>query len=130
MIKMKIIEIFRCTVQMQVKFFRIKLIRLLGLRVPYLRVGWNRQFLMMSEFGFVYDSSIVAPPSSPPIWPYTLDFQAPHTCTAAGQMCPTRSYQGIWEIPINPLFVEVNRWSFLVRHWKLIVLIVGHGINK
>ena len=29
-----------------------------GVRVPYLSVGWNRQFLMMKEFGFVYDSSI------------------------------------------------------------------------
>jgi hypothetical protein len=82
------------------------------MRVPFLRVGWNRQFLMMSEFGFVYDSSIIAPVSNPPIWPYTLDYQAPHGCTATGQMCPTRSYKGIWEIPINPLLVSVNSIQF------------------
>ena len=77
------------------------------MRVPFLRVGWNRQFLMMAEFGFVYDSSIIAPPSSLPIWPYTLDYQAPHLCSVTGQMCPTRSYPGIWEIPINPLLIGV-----------------------
>ena len=51
-----------------------------GVRVPFLSVGWNRQFLMMKEFGFVYDSSIAAPVSDPPIWPYTLDYQIPHKC--------------------------------------------------
>lgn len=80
----------------------------IGLRVPFLRVGWNRQFLMMSEFGFVYDSSIIAPPSNPPIWPYTLDYQVPYGCSAVGQTCPTRAYKGLWEIPLNPLVVEVS----------------------
>jgi len=51
-----------------------------GVRVPFLSVGWNRQFLMMREFGFVYDSSMAAPVSDPPIWPYTLDYQIPHKC--------------------------------------------------
>ena len=51
-----------------------------GLRVPFLSTGWNRQFLMMREFGFVYDSSIAAPVSNPPIWPYTLDYKIPHKC--------------------------------------------------
>ncbi|OXU32100.1 hypothetical protein TSAR_002941, partial [Trichomalopsis sarcophagae] len=88
------------------RFAGVRMEDMKGLRVPFLRVGWNRQFLMMQEFGFVYDSSIVAPPSNPPIWPYTLDYQPPYGCTAVGQLCPTRSYQGIWEIPINPLFVE------------------------
>ena len=51
-----------------------------GVRVPFLSVGWNRQFLMMREFGFVYDSSMTAPVSDPPLWPYTLDYQIPHKC--------------------------------------------------
>jgi hypothetical protein len=51
-----------------------------GVRVPFLSVGWNRQFLMMREFGFVYDSSITTPVSDPPFWPYTLDYQIPHKC--------------------------------------------------
>ncbi|CAG5108914.1 Similar to CDA1: Chitin deacetylase 1 (Bombyx mori) [Cotesia congregata] len=74
-----------------------------GLRAPFLRVGWNRQFLMMSEFGFVYDASIVAPFSDPPLWPYTLDYKIPHQCGSTGQMCPTRSYPGLWELPLNQL---------------------------
>ena len=66
-----------------------------GLRVPYLRPGWNRQFLMMKEFGFVYDSSIPAPLSDPPVWPYTLDFKIPHKCIGR-RKCPSRSFPGIW----------------------------------
>lgn len=58
---------------------------------------------MMSEFGFVYDSTIVAPFSDLPIWPYTLDHQPPHPCGGPGQLCPTRAYPGLWEIPINQL---------------------------
>lgn len=56
-----------------------------GMRVPFLRVGWNRQFLMMKEFGFVFDSSMVAPFSNPPLWPYTLDYKMPHSCTGNNQ---------------------------------------------
>ena len=66
-----------------------------GLRVPYLKPGWNRQFLMMKEFGFVYDSSIPAPLSDPPLWPYTLDYKIPHKCIGR-RKCPSRSFPGIW----------------------------------
>ena len=54
----------------------------------------------MKEFGFLYDSSIVAPFSNPPLWPYTLDYKMPHKCQP-DQNCPTRSYPGIWEIVLN-----------------------------
>jgi len=77
------------------------------MRVPFLRVGWNRQFLMMKEFGFVYDASMVAPFSDPPLWPYTLDHKIPHQCTGNNQRCPSRSYPGIWEMVMNQLAVEV-----------------------
>ena len=50
------------------------------MRVPFLSVGWNRQFLMMQEFGFVYDATVVAPLADPPFWPYTLDYKMPHQC--------------------------------------------------
>lgn len=79
-----------------------------GVRAPFLQVGWNRQFLMMSEFGFVYDSSIVTPFSDPPLWPYTLDYRLPHPCIHAGQLCPTRSYPNIWELPLNQLLANVR----------------------
>jgi hypothetical protein len=78
-----------------------------GMRVPFLRVGWNRQFLMMKEFGFVYDASMVAPFSDPPLWPYTLDHKIPHQCTGNNQRCPSRSYPGIWEMVMNQLAIEV-----------------------
>lgn len=52
-----------------------------GMRAPYLEIGGNRQYLMMKEFGFVYDGSIEAPPSDVPFWPYTLDYKIPHKCT-------------------------------------------------
>ena len=82
-----------------------------GIRVPFLRVGWNRQFLMMKEFGFVYDASMAAPLSDPPIWPYTLDYKMPHGCVGTGQRCPSRSFPGIWEMVLNQLEVEVWLWN-------------------
>ncbi|KAL4711499.1 hypothetical protein ACJJTC_000515 [Scirpophaga incertulas] len=85
------------------KFGRVRMEDFRGLRVPYLSVGWNRQFLMMQEFGFVYDSTVVAPLADPPYWPYTLDYKMPHRCLENNQLCPTRSYAGLWELVINPL---------------------------
>lgn len=76
------------------------------MRVPFLKVGWNRQFLMMKEFGFLYDSSIVAPFSNLPLWPYTLDYKMPHKCQDDKQNCPSRSYPGIWEMVVNQLNAE------------------------
>lgn len=79
---------------------------LLGLRTPFLKVGWNRQFLMMKEFGFVYDSSLVAPAfTTAPLWPYTLDFKIPHACVGNNN-CPSRSYPGVWEMVMNQLEVD------------------------
>ncbi|ERL83741.1 hypothetical protein D910_00957, partial [Dendroctonus ponderosae] len=82
------------------KFSTVRLTEIKGLRAPFLRIGWNRQYLMMNEFGFLYDSSMVAPFSYVPLWPYTLDYKIPHQCK---QMCPTRSYPGLWEMVINQL---------------------------
>ena len=36
------------------RFGGVKMEDLRGVRVPFLKPGWNRQFLMMKEFGFVY----------------------------------------------------------------------------
>lgn len=41
------------------RFAGIPLDDIRGVRVPFLRVGWNTQFIMMKEFGFLYDSSMV-----------------------------------------------------------------------
>ncbi|XP_045537146.1 chitin deacetylase 1 [Papilio machaon] len=87
-----------------------------GLRVPYLSVGWNRQFVMMQEFGFVYDATIVAPLSDPPYWPYTHDYKMPHECTEKYQYCPTRSYAGLWQMVINPLTDGKNNSNATPEH--------------
>ena len=63
---------------------------IVGVRAPYLRVGGNNQFFMMEEQAFLYDSTITAPLSNPPLWPYTLYFRMPHKCHGNGQNCPTR----------------------------------------
>jgi hypothetical protein len=46
-----------------------------GVRAPYLRVGGNEQFSMMTDQFFAYDSSITAPLGRVPIWPYTLHYR-------------------------------------------------------
>jgi len=87
------------------RFGGVKMEDIRGLRVPFLKLGWNRQFLMMGEFGFVYDSSLPAPLSDPPVWPYTLDYKIPHKCIGRRQ-CPSRSFPGIWEVPLNQLVFD------------------------
>ena len=74
----------------------------LGLRAPFLRVGGNKQFEMMTDQFFVYDTSITAPLSRVPIWPYTLYFKMPHKCHGNAQNCPSRSHP-VWEMVINEL---------------------------
>jgi len=73
-----------------------------GVRAPYLRVGGNEQFGMMSDQFFLYDSSITAALGRIPIWPYTLHYRMPHKCHGNAQNCPSRSHP-IWEMPINEL---------------------------
>jgi hypothetical protein len=73
-----------------------------GVRAPYLRIGGNEQFKMMTDQFFAYDSSITAPLGRVPIWPYTLDYRMPHKCHGNSGNCPSRSHP-IWEMPINEL---------------------------
>ena len=84
------------------KFANITDNSIVGVRAPYLRVGGNNQFFMMEEQAFLYDSSITAPLSNPPLWPYTLYFRMPHKCHGNGQNCPTRSH-AVWEMVMNEL---------------------------
>eukprot|EP00092_Neocalanus_flemingeri_P026399 GFUD01028616.1.p1 GENE.GFUD01028616.1~~GFUD01028616.1.p1 ORF type:complete len:611 (-),score=134.31 GFUD01028616.1:98-1930(-) len=71
-----------------------------GSRAPLLRLGGNRQFSALERAGFVYDSSMVAPLSNPPFWPYPLAFAAPHRCHGNFQNCPTRSHT-VMEMVMN-----------------------------
>ncbi len=59
---------------------------------------------VLQDFGFVWDSSVGVPPIKLPVWPYTLDYSIPHDCKAG--TCPTRSFPGVWELPLNAHFVE------------------------
>ena len=85
----------------------------------YTQVGGNEQFNMMADQYFAYDSSITAPLSRVPIWPYTLQYRyaaasawtgneeiillrMPHKCHGNSGNCPSRSHP-IWEMPINEL---------------------------
>ena len=90
------------------KFANVRMEDLRGLRVPFLKVGWNRQFLMMKEFGFAYDSSIVAPYKNVPLWPYTLDYKIPHKCIGDNH-CPSRAYPGVWEMVMNQMEADDSR---------------------
>ena len=80
----------------------------------------------MADQYFAYDSSITAPLSRVPIWPYTLQYRfvvlpnililqltrngkntkiplrMPHKCHGNSGNCPSRSHP-IWEMPINEL---------------------------
>ena len=56
----------------------------------------------------IYDASVPIPRSgggctecSEYIWPYTLDYGAGH-CDPSDR-CPTNSYPGLWEIPLNSI---------------------------
>jgi len=75
---------------------------IIGVRAPYLRVGGNIQFEMMKDQLFIYDSSITAPLSRVPVWPYTLYFRMPHKCHGNAQQCPTQSHP-VWEMVLNEL---------------------------
>ncbi|KAG8194402.1 hypothetical protein JTE90_011014 [Oedothorax gibbosus] len=70
-----------------------------GMRAPFLKPGGNNMMSVVYDYGLDYDSSLAAPFSEVPIWPYTLDFQHPHKCSSGH--CPTRSFPGIWEFPLN-----------------------------
>lgn len=72
---------------------------LLGVRAPFLKPGGNSMMSMIYDYGLDYDSSLAVPPSDVPVWPYTLDFGIPHKCLADN--CPSRSFPGIWEFPLN-----------------------------
>lgn len=74
----------------------------IGVRGPYMRVGGNRQFQMMEENSFLYDSTITAPLGNTPLWPYTLYYRMPHECHGNLQMCPTRSF-AVWEMVMNEM---------------------------
>ncbi|XP_057341564.1 chitin deacetylase 1 [Microplitis mediator] len=85
-------------------FSNISINEISGMRAPYLKPGRNTQYKVIEDFGYIYDSSIGISPLKTPIWPYTLDYKIPHECKAG--TCPTKSFPGVWEIPLNAHYVE------------------------
>ena len=47
---------------------------------------------VLSDYGFLWDSSVSIPPLEVPYWPYTLDYLISHECKAGS--CPTHSFPG------------------------------------
>jgi hypothetical protein len=73
-----------------------------AMRVPWLKLGGNRQFQFMRQNGIQVDHTISVPPGPNKVWPYTLDYRMPHSCYSANdQSCPTRKFPGSWVFPIN-----------------------------
>lgn len=53
---------------------------LLGMRAPFIKPGGDPMYQMLNDFGLLYSSSIVAPKSDYPLWPFTLDSKVPFDC--------------------------------------------------
>lgn len=90
--------------EMLAKYASIPPEDILGVRAPRFRPGFDEQFKIVVEEGFVWDSSVTTKVTDRPIWPYTLDYRIPHKCKV--ESCPKKSYPGLWEIPANLHYVE------------------------
>jgi len=88
--------------RMLARWANIPLGEIYGSRAPFLKLGGNRQFSGLAREGFLYDSTMVAPLTNPPYWPYPLAFAAPHRCYGNAQKCPTRSH-AVMELIMNEI---------------------------
>merc|ERR1712165_545703 len=66
--------------EMLVRFGGINPADIKGMRAPFLAVGGDRMFNMLSRYGFYYDSSM---PTESPSWPYSLEYRMPHSLRQA-----------------------------------------------
>lgn len=83
-----------------------------GFRVPFLQLGGDNMYQAIYDAGLEYDTSMFTGPvwegSEDPVWPFTLDFVPDQKYCQHGP-CPTKSYPGLWEIP-------VKRWYGMDGH--------------
>ena len=63
----------------------MKMEEIKGFRAPFLRTGGNKQFKVLKDLGFLYDSSLST--SNINLWPYTLDYRSVQECKS-GHSCP------------------------------------------
>ncbi|CAN8025802.1 unnamed protein product [Ixodes persulcatus] len=78
-----------------------------GMRAPFLETGGDGSHVMLRDNGFLYDASIPYKRpnrTSPPIYPYTLDYGLQTKCTIPP--CPEGKYPGLWTVPMNVLFAK------------------------
>lgn len=75
-----------------------------GFRVPFLQLGGDNMYQAIYDAGLEYDTSMFTGPvweeSEDPVWPFTLDFVPDQKYCQHGP-CPTKSYPGLWEIPVK-----------------------------
>eukprot|EP00121_Abeoforma_whisleri_P013715 Awhi_evm1s12659 len=68
-----------------------------GFRTPYLLNDENT-FQRLYDLGFTYDSTrTTQPKDGQHLWPYTMDYGIPHSCTN----CGNKKLEGFFEIPMN-----------------------------
>jgi len=54
---------------------------IIGLRAPFIKPGGDAMYEMAHDFGLAYDSSLVVPKLSIPLWPFTWDYRQPFDCS-------------------------------------------------
>jgi hypothetical protein len=86
---------------------------IVGFRVPFLEVGGNLMYEVLSENGFLYDCSWPSLRYTPwfvdvgedtplgTLWPYTLDYMSIQDETVGTK--PTESYPGMWVSPMTDM---------------------------
>ncbi|XP_071527401.1 chitin deacetylase 7 isoform X2 [Panulirus ornatus] len=88
-------------------FAGVRAVDIKGQRGPHLKPGREAQYEVLSAYGFTWDSTVSNPPgSTAPVWPYSLDYKIPHECRSG--TCPTRSFPGVWELPMNSHYQDRN----------------------
>ena len=70
-----------------------------GSRAPFLETGGDSMFRALSQFGFLYDSSLPSSYQSPALWPYTVHQGARQPCSIPP--CPVSSHPEVWEVPLT-----------------------------
>ena len=83
----------------------VPLSEITGMRAPMLHPGGDKQFAMLEDGEFRYDSTLLSLNTS--LWPHTL--YTPWEECVTPKYCPTRAYPSLWEIPITPLIHSSGR---------------------
>ncbi|XP_041375972.1 uncharacterized protein LOC121388620 [Gigantopelta aegis] len=88
--------------ELQYMLTKLPVTPILGWRSPSMRPSGDTQFKSLLDNQMLYDSTLTTRTASGNLpWPYTLDFRWQDACSVGG--CPTKSYPGLWEIPVKPL---------------------------